>query len=437
MTFDRLLLRNLFFHWRGNGAVFLGVVVGAAVLAGALLVGDSLRGSLHDLALRQLGWVEYALAGGRFVCEGLANELRAERIAPAVLLQGSASVEPADGDTASVRRVGRVAVLGVDDRFWPDGQAPLGRDFWRPADPEDVQKSGVILNATLANELGVKEGDKVSLWLQKASEVPRESLLGRRKASDVLDRLTLTVRAVLPDDAPGARFGLTPTPEAPRNAFVPLGVLQAKLDQKGRVNALLAAGPASPLQEQLAKPGRLTLDDWGLFVTTPEGRAMAAFRRLDPRNRRDGLPRFRWQGRVPDELAKQSGADGRLTRAQFVDFYKKYHPYLSLESRQMLLDRPAESAALAAARDAGLRAAPTLIYLADTISDGKHTVPYSVVAALDPKQAPPLGPFLPPGVDRLRDDEILLADWKESPLRAKPDDKITLTYYQLDEHGRL
>ena len=48
MTLKRLRLRNLLFHWRGNLAVFLGVVVGTAVLTGALLVGDSLRGSLRD-----------------------------------------------------------------------------------------------------------------------------------------------------------------------------------------------------------------------------------------------------------------------------------------------------------------------------------------------------------------------------------------------------
>ena len=41
MTFGRLLLRNCFYHWRGNLAVLLGVVVGTAVLTGALLVGDS------------------------------------------------------------------------------------------------------------------------------------------------------------------------------------------------------------------------------------------------------------------------------------------------------------------------------------------------------------------------------------------------------------
>ena len=84
MTFGWLLLRNLFYHWRGNSAVLLGVAVGAAVLTGALLVGDSLRGSLRDLTLRQLGWVDHALVSGRFVREQLADAIQAPHVCPAV-----------------------------------------------------------------------------------------------------------------------------------------------------------------------------------------------------------------------------------------------------------------------------------------------------------------------------------------------------------------
>ena len=61
MTRWRLLLRNLLYHRRGNSAVLLGVVVGTMVLTGALLVGDSLRGSLRDLTLRRLGWIDESL----------------------------------------------------------------------------------------------------------------------------------------------------------------------------------------------------------------------------------------------------------------------------------------------------------------------------------------------------------------------------------------
>src|SRR5205085_74715 len=73
VTFLRLLLRNLVYHRRGNGAVLLGVALGTAVLTGALLVGDSLRGSLRSLALDQLGWVDEALVTGRFFRQALAE----------------------------------------------------------------------------------------------------------------------------------------------------------------------------------------------------------------------------------------------------------------------------------------------------------------------------------------------------------------------------
>ena len=45
----RLVLRNLRYYWRSNLAVLLGVATAVAVLAGALLVGQSVRASLLDL----------------------------------------------------------------------------------------------------------------------------------------------------------------------------------------------------------------------------------------------------------------------------------------------------------------------------------------------------------------------------------------------------
>src|SRR5262249_54208527 len=117
MTLLSLLWRNLRYHWRGNLAVFLGVAVGSAVLTGALLVGASLRGSLRALALEQLGWVDQAMVTPRFFRQELAVELHAERLAPAILLQGTVALGEA---SAPVRRAGKVTILGVDQRFWGD-----------------------------------------------------------------------------------------------------------------------------------------------------------------------------------------------------------------------------------------------------------------------------------------------------------------------------
>jgi ABC-type antimicrobial peptide transport system permease subunit len=433
MTFFRLLLRNLFYHWRGNGAVLLGVAVGTAVLTGALLVGDSLRGSLRDLADKQLGWVDSAMLAGRFVRQDLAQEIQAERVAPAIILQGAASTVPPEGSGELPRRVGKITVLGVTEAFW-SGAAPITGRYWSlGAQPDGRtlipgQPPGAVLSAALARDLGVGPGDTVALHVQKASGIPRETLLGRRDESSVLARLELPVKVVLADDAPGGRFNLNPSPAAPRNAFVPLLLLQEHLKLKGRVNALLAAGDAGRLQESLK--GRLTEDDWGLVVLDPAAR----FARLD----RDGdgkLSLSEWKGRVPQALARTADRDNVISKGAVLDYYTR-RGYLSFESRQLYLEPAAVKAALAAAEGAHLRPAPTLVYLANDIADGENHVPYSVVAALDPAQPEPLGKFLPEGVTKLADDEIVLTDWPQSPLKDTPvGSTITLTYFAPEAHG--
>ena len=128
MTPFRLLLRNLLYHWRGNLAVFLGVVVGAAVLTGALLVGDSLRGSLRDLTLQRLGWVDEALIGGRFFREkatdGLTGEGRRRR-------PSWCAVRRRSGKTA--RRCGRSTSSACPGSFWVGrsvSPGSTGSSFW-------------------------------------------------------------------------------------------------------------------------------------------------------------------------------------------------------------------------------------------------------------------------------------------------------------------
>ena len=55
MNLRKLVIRSAQFYWRTNLAVTLGVAAAVAVLAGALVVGDSVRGSLRDIALGRLG----------------------------------------------------------------------------------------------------------------------------------------------------------------------------------------------------------------------------------------------------------------------------------------------------------------------------------------------------------------------------------------------
>src|SRR5262249_2822450 len=125
MSYFSLLRRTLLYHWRTNLAVLLGVVVGTAVVGGALTVGDSVRGSLRDITLPRLGRVEHVLTGPRFVREALAGEMgalpefaaRFSALAPAIVLQGTLE-KPGAGPGTVAARAGQVTVYALDERAW-------------------------------------------------------------------------------------------------------------------------------------------------------------------------------------------------------------------------------------------------------------------------------------------------------------------------------
>jgi putative ABC transport system permease protein len=194
MRSNRLIVRSLRHYWRTNAAVVGGVAVAVAVLAGALIVGDSVRGSLRSLFLQRLGRTRLLVASTGFFREGLAAELGAnERLAaggfsaacPVVALNGAVIHDE------SARRAGGVAVYGVDARFWEFHglavQTPTG--------------SEVLLSPGLARELGAKANDSVRVRVEKPSAIPVESLHGRKE--DVGRTIRLTVREVLAAESLG------------------------------------------------------------------------------------------------------------------------------------------------------------------------------------------------------------------------------------------
>jgi ABC-type antimicrobial peptide transport system permease subunit len=358
MTRTRLLFDSLVYHGRSHLAVGLGSAVGAAVLAGALLVGDSLRGSLRDRADRQLFGTEHALVGGRFFREQLAAELPGG-VKPVILLQGTV--------TAGDRRASRVTILGVDDRFGLGEFTPTGN-------------SATVADA-LARALDPKPGTPIRVTVQKSSAVPRSSAFAKRDTEAATQSITLTADRILPPGHPAGEFTLSPGPATPLNLIVPLAALQQAIDQPGRVNGLLSPPQAlQPLQDELAR--RLTLADWELKAHV-----------------------------APHRKA-----------------------YISVESRRLILEPAAVDAATQAAADRNAQAAPTFVYLANSIAANGAEIPYSVVAGVDPS----IDTWaFPPDGGPITDDEIVLVDWNESPLKVKPGDRVTLTYFKPEVEGRV
>ena len=378
LTRRTLPLRNVRYYARRQVPVLLGVALATAVLTGSLVVGDSLRGSLRERALKRLAGVEATYVGTRFIDQTHAAKLPG-KVVPAMLLDGSVSATSPGGNPLSVTRVQVVGLDAAGAAFFGLGDA-LG--------PPGAPKA--VASARLAAALQLAAGSKIEVGVEKMSNVPRSSLLGAKDLDKVAARVAIGVGSVLPADHPANAFDLSPNPRAAVNLFVPLDYLQARVEKPGRVNALLASGAGlAELNAALAK--ELTPADWSLRLQTTT----------------------------------------------------KPGTYLSVESEQLVLNAATARAAEDAAAALGVRHEPTLSYLANTIAlgespilgrdvgTGRKYLPYSVVAAVNPSAAAPLGPFLPPGVSALADDEIVLADWPESPLRGLPaGSAITVAYFK-------
>src|SRR4051812_3752121 len=143
MTTGDLARRSFRFYFRSHLGTVFGAAIATAVLTGALLVGDSVRGSLREMALARLGAIDFALAGGdRLFRADLAGEVETElpgsQVAPALQMPGTAT-NP-DGSA----RANQVQVTGVDDRFFKlANEAPSGT----------LSENSVWINARLANQL--------------------------------------------------------------------------------------------------------------------------------------------------------------------------------------------------------------------------------------------------------------------------------------------
>jgi hypothetical protein len=241
-----LVWRSLIYYRRTNLAVVLGVATAVAVLAGALVVGDSVPASLHDLALNRIGQTDTVISAAGFFRQELAADLaRGQHIAtcPLITSEGVA-IHDSTG-----RRAPRVRVYGVDDRFWR---------FHRIAAPEMP-----AMSASLAEELGAKTGDPILLRVAKPSAIPLESLHGRKE--DVGRTLRFVAHKPLAATAMG-EFSLRPQ-QAPVHAiFVPLGKLARDLGQQGKANTILIAGEQTggPIERLLRD--RYALEDLGVTL---------------------------------------------------------------------------------------------------------------------------------------------------------------------------
>lgn len=402
MSLWRLAIASLRYFWRTNLALLMGVAIGTAVLTGALIVGDSVRGSLRSLTLERLGMIDEILLSELFFREELAMSLdevvQAElsdvysHVLPAILLN-RATVEVLD--RASGARAQSVTVLGASDSFW---ELSTAGDV-----PHSLGADQIIINRTLAEELGAVVGDRLAIRIGKSSGLAGDSPLAR--TDDLVESIVdLEVVDIIPSSGLG-RFSLQASQQVPTNAFVSLKTLQEGLNQTGRSNAILVAG-----------------------VRAGESASDSDFRVL----REAVRPQLDDLGISLDRVEIGYKEDGEQ---------KTILEYDTLTNDRMLF--PPEQETVIATKLSSWTPQPVFTFLATKIqkldTDKAPTgriVSYSTMTGIDSTQH--LGPLMDDSGQpiEIQDNQIVLNSWAAETLEARIDDAIRVTFFEPETaHG--
>ena len=261
MNILKLIARNLRYYYKKNLALALGISISAAILTGALIVGDSIKYSLNRIVAQRLGEITHIVrSGDRSFTSELAGTISGQlntNISSVLLSEGSAI---ADGGQ---KRIPNIQVLGVDGSF--DFLANTENFYAR------LSSDQVIISQNLANRLGVNIGDEILVRMTKASLIPLnapfvsddENIVSRRlEVIDIADKSKL------------GTFNLKNSQTAPFNAFVSHDFLNYLMDFENKSNLLLIATESLNGTDEIqqAIKDQWTLLDAGLILKSLENR---------------------------------------------------------------------------------------------------------------------------------------------------------------------
>lgn len=389
----------------------LGVIVGTAVIGGALIVGDSVRGSLQQMTLDRLGGIDFVLQSHRFFTDDLVDRAQqdpeftslVDAVAPALVMDGGLVRQSAEGKVTE--RAGGVRIYAVDERF--SALTELSQE----ALPQDDQ---LVLSQRVANALRASVGDTLTLWVELPTNIPRDTLLGGSE-EQTTQEISLTVSHILPETSGVARLDLSPSQQLPKTAFVSLKRLQQELRlERVRRSREFPQG----------KPARINT----VFCRSKnpvEAKLVAA-----------------------EEAAKKVTRSLRnalsLNDLNLRVVTNSEAGYCAVESEQMVLEEAVAAAARSMASKHNWPSSSAMVYLANELTNSQNEKAfsmYSIVAGVDPEEIHrgPFGPLCPDCSQptELADNEIVINEWLAADLEVRTGDRLKLKYHLVGSHGEL
>ncbi len=350
-------------------------MISAAVLTGALLIGDSVDHTLKSMAFQRLADTELAMISGEnFYTQNLAKKMQKDlevNISALLTVPGFVSNDNA-AESASVN------VIGVDENFFKLADAK--NPFKAPENQNTFTQ--LLINTPLAEKLNVKENDEIVMRFAKASRLSKEMPLS--SSQNNLETLRIKVQKVI-DASQFGNFSLHADQVLPLNIFVPVDWLNKRLGLEQRANVMLlgSANKNMTIEKALSSlRDNFTIADIGLFIDKIK------------------LP----SGRTVTELT---------SRTIFIP------PYITQSvlkaSRKLNIHNPAR----------------LLTYFVNSIDSSNGSVPYSMVTAINPESS------LFSDYSSPAENEIYIDRWTASELSVNIGDKLKMDYYIPVISGQL
>ena len=423
MNARTLIKRSLRFHWRSHLGVVLGAAIGSAALIGALIVGDSVRGSLRDRALERVGNIHYAWLGGdRLFRSALADDISV-RISVGPALDAGVDTKPLLAVTGTgtredgTARANDIQLYGVTTNFFDAAKFP-----------QTLKEDEVWLNEALAEQLKVKAGDLVVLRVRKPTALAQDAPIAPQSEGAVA--LRMRVGAVLGASDLG-NFSLRANQLPPKNAFLLLDTLSARLAVSGRANLVVGTPTGLLLNPKWWERPLLFLrlkrwsfaEKWEAKVA-PE-QVQRAVSEGFPGNISDLQLSLLTTNDSIELRSERVFIEDVLFRAATTLHDWRYYPPLP----RSVAPRPDEAFDTNDQRIVAqfTNGQPILTYLVNLLSAGSNGTPYSMVTAAGP-------PFTPAD---MRDDEIIVNAWLAEDLGLKAGNSVSLTYFLADSGAQL
>ena len=393
-----LISHSLRYFARSHFAVGAGVAAATAVIVGALVVGDSVRGSLRGLVVDRLGNLQGVLQTRKFFrpeCVTRVSSSEKAMITPAIILPSATVESRHDGE---LLRASQVQVLGIESSFWNMASTPS-------IQVDELAEDEVAINAGLATELNLNVGDELTLRFEKNTGVPADNPLGR-KDETAINMPRQKVTAIIPDDSIGG-LSLRAGQSVPKNIFVGLKSLQIALESDETINAAWVTASASDfsgsrLCESLNEQLHPNLEDFGLQLDR--------HRRVFPLTETDA---------PVDQAAAESVV----------------YDYYQLSSKDLILDNETVKAVES---KLGAGSQRIIAYLANAIyrvdaegkADESIEVPYSIVAGVESSDVIDLDRHTTVAIEGNAKQPCWINTWLADRLKVKPGELIQLNYFE-------